>query len=593
MLNISNMKKWNSQKVGEQGMAAIFVVMTLMTLLALISIGFSRLMNREVRQSLDRQLSTAAYYAAESGVNDARAYLKDGGAKIDGCKTPNTSTGRDNFVNGGDISGDGLFKYSCVIVDPTPSELQFTIPAGQSKVVKLSGPDLSKLSSLYFGWQNAAPGTPQPLDSYGNLPQQGAVGENNTGLLRVGVYPLVDGCNDGTTYNRYLSALGGSGGNKTDAAIECASRNYFMYPSAGSGAAPDCGYANISASNGCVRYGNTGDNGGFVPGNCIEPAKKPNTSFSNQATPAYCNTLISDLLPVKTPATSNNAASYYLRLTAVYKELKVFIQASDNAAPIPKALTIANAEAVVDVTGTGNDVLRRIQARVPLQDSTPPLDYGLQSMESICKLFRNPVSNPGFLDQANPYSGPFNSDNACFAPSGSNNINSFGLPPINLVPPPTAHIRADSTNFNNGGSTNLYWSSTDAYSCTGTGFSTGPDDNPSGGPVSTGSLSSGTYTYSVSCVGVSGVAPDSVTITVNNPPPPDCNDHGGFVRGSWAGWHAEITGNNPCGVGFAQCVVVNAFTTETHSYGNANPVNDSSGMVGSVGCQDIQGTWYW
>ena len=89
----------------QHGVASIFVVMILMTILALISIGFSHLMNRELRQSLDRQLSTEAYFAAESGVNDAKIYLANGGTDSAGCASP-TDTAR-SFVNGGDISGDG------------------------------------------------------------------------------------------------------------------------------------------------------------------------------------------------------------------------------------------------------------------------------------------------------------------------------------------------------------------------------------------------------------------------------------------------------------------------------------------------------
>lgn len=526
------MRRETGKAKDQKGMASIFVVMTLMTLLALISIGFSRLMNREVRQSLDRQLSVAAYYAAESGVNDARDYLADGGTKIDGCSPPASdphfvySTDGSGKVTPGDISGDGLFRYSCVIVNPTPKELTFTIGAGQSKIVKLSGTSLASLSKLFLSWQNANgySGTPQPLGAYGQLPQQSGVGSDSTGLLRVGLFPMVNGCNDGALYNRYVSALGA---NTADAAIECASRNYFLYPNGGSGGTPDCSYSTLSASKGCVRYDRAADNGGVVPGNCNYPAKAPATSISGQSTPLYCFAEMSNLLPVTGSAGTNAAASYYLKLTAEYKPLRVQIQATDSSGT-PNSLEISGAEAVIDITATGNDILRRIQAQAPLNNDTPPVNFGLQSMESVCKLFRNDVTGPNTYD--NPHldgnAGAYNTDNKgganCDWPSGSNVFDPNGLPPINMEPPPSINFYADSYNFDSGGSTTLHWSSTDADSCSGN-FSTA--GGATSGATGTGSLGAGSYTYTITCLGPSGSDTRSLTITVNNPqPPPTCND---------------------------------------------------------------------
>ena len=59
------------QAKDERGMVAIMIAMFLMIILSLITLGFLRLMQREQRQALDNSLSTQAYYAAESGINDA------------------------------------------------------------------------------------------------------------------------------------------------------------------------------------------------------------------------------------------------------------------------------------------------------------------------------------------------------------------------------------------------------------------------------------------------------------------------------------------------------------------------------------------
>ena len=71
------------------------------------------------------------------------------------------------------------------------------------------------------------------------------------------------------------------------------------------------------------------------------------------------------------------------------------------------------------------------------------------------------------------------------------------------------------TNQIYNGSHILRWTSTNASSCTGTGFSTGvasPANNTTG--VSVGPLTTASNVYSITCTGVSGTATDSVTVNV-------------------------------------------------------------------------------
>ncbi|HSX32249.1 MAG TPA: pilus assembly PilX N-terminal domain-containing protein, partial [Candidatus Saccharimonadales bacterium] len=60
----------------ESGMVAIMVTIILMIVISLIVLGFAQIARRNQRQSLDRQLSTQAFYAAETGVNDASKVIK-------------------------------------------------------------------------------------------------------------------------------------------------------------------------------------------------------------------------------------------------------------------------------------------------------------------------------------------------------------------------------------------------------------------------------------------------------------------------------------------------------------------------------------
>ena len=54
----------------QNGIASIIIVVVIILILTLVVLAMSRNANREQRQALDRQLSSAAFYAAESGIND-------------------------------------------------------------------------------------------------------------------------------------------------------------------------------------------------------------------------------------------------------------------------------------------------------------------------------------------------------------------------------------------------------------------------------------------------------------------------------------------------------------------------------------------
>lgn len=360
----------------EEGLVSFLIVSVIIALLALVTVGFSRIMGREVRQALDRELTAQAYYSAESGINDARAYLAAGGTGSPGCAPPTSPF----FVNSGDISGDGIAKYSCVVLDATPKELIYNLKAGESAIFKLKIPSMA---NLYLSWENLAyPGAPRPLGIPWVLPREDLLDVNDTGLLRVGLYPTPPGNAPVSNANDDLTAR---------------SRNYFMYPNAAAGAPGSVAYSSVPA------------NGSFVRGNCHTPRTLPPTGY--QSTPRYCNSVITNL--------QGSNDSYYVRLTAVYAPLSISVQAT-NGGGIPQ--TIPNVEGVIDVTGTGNDVLRRLRVRVPLQNiscsNSNWCGFGIQSMETVCKLFRVPVPSLGSYSTASVADPTGNTDNACTAPTG-------------------------------------------------------------------------------------------------------------------------------------------------------------------------------
>lgn len=138
--------------------------------------------------------------------------------------------------------------------------------------------------------------------------------------------------------------------------------------------------------------------------------------------------------------------------------------------------------------------------------------------------------------------------------------------PSNSTCPPTVTLSASPNPINQGQSTKLFWSSTNATSCTSAGgFSTGgATTNPPGG-VSTGVLLQDS-TYQITCSNASGTsAPAQVTVTVIQPEvnigaePPRVTVSGGSSILSWSSVlmsSCNVTGPN----GFSQSSISGSAT---------------------------------
>lgn len=411
MLTIPMLKRnhRHRRRFDQSGVVSLIVVSILTVVIALVAVGFSKLMDREVRRSLDNELSAQAYYSALAGLNDARAYLADcqtgsvnPSCGFSGCKNW-PSLGNSYFVS--DLSGgQNLAKYSCIGINTTPNELIYTINPGQSVTFAVSQPSMAK---MYFGWEKTSYQTaPQPLGPFTSLPQQTALATDATGLLRVGLYPIPNGNNP-----------------TTNAALTNLSRTYFLYPDA-------------SSTAGQVGTTSPSSNGDFVHGYCH--ANNTNPVSNTEAAGRYCNSVITGL--------NGGAYAYYVHLTAEYTPLIVTIQTTTNGnnADIP----FSNVQAVVDVTGQGTDVLQRIRARIDLSSAYETPDYGIQSMLAVCKGYEINVPSQG------QYGGStvdtYNGDNACAIPGygGSITTSPGDLPPHNGLPgpapPPSFTVAATS-----------------------------------------------------------------------------------------------------------------------------------------------------
>lgn len=157
----------------QTGMASFLITIFIMLVIGLIVMGFAQLTRRDQRQSLDRQLSVQAQYAAETGVNDAVRYLQ----------THPTFEKSDcnEVVPGQLISGyndtldaAGGVSYQCVLIDATPGDLKKQDVGINSNIVfpvqLASG---SPVTSITFQWSNKSLTSPSGCPGTGSYPTSG------------------------------------------------------------------------------------------------------------------------------------------------------------------------------------------------------------------------------------------------------------------------------------------------------------------------------------------------------------------------------------------------------------------------------------
>ncbi len=364
----------------EHGFVAIIVAMILLVLISLVALGFAFLVRQNQHESLNRRLSTQAFYAAESAVNGVVKELVANPNLGDKTACQSTPT----------AIGDGGASYTCVLLNKQPGELKYdSISANESTVVRLTSANGAAIRRLQISWEDAGSnpggsifansGSPfylpnQPTYSgslFGN-PSQGFNTETarfpqSIGMLRATILP-----------NSAVTSTGSSGTNPSSNNLLTNSQTLFLYPRASS----------TSGGNGTVAYSTSmsGD-GSLVSGECN----------ANKGTkPRRCNVIITTL----------NTTDLWLRLKAIYKPVAVTVvglssTSSSSTATVP----LSGGQAVIDATGKAQDVVRRIQVRVPLASSYYFPEFGLETAETICKRYAvwpGPTNGTGGAEVISP-----------------------------------------------------------------------------------------------------------------------------------------------------------------------------------------------
>lgn len=336
-------KNTSSLRFNQKGLVSIIVTMVLIILMTLVVLAMSQNSNREQRQALDRQLSDQAFYNAETGINDWANYLRDNsGADVErkdcnvmppiGAPLP-------------DIGTDGVNKYSCLLYDKAPFSIEFEkLSISDSEVVPIE-PFGSGLSELKFTWRAVGDDssvTGCALSATSKLPQR-----------------LPDDCNVGGIRISLINPEAGSRDDIRDF-------TYVGYLLPGSDI----------PTNGNIIYNSS-------------PAENPNLIGAARCSSEQC-VLTIKAIPL------GAGESLMLHMQGLYNSSRVTIEGCVvPATPVTPCQRVRfnDAQLMIDSTGKSNDVLRRVQVRIPARnDYEYPGSFSLKTTESICKLIE--VSKP-------------------------------------------------------------------------------------------------------------------------------------------------------------------------------------------------------
>jgi Tfp pilus assembly protein PilX len=348
----------------QTGMVAIMVTIILMLVIGLIVLGFARISRRDQRQGLDKQLSTQAFYAAETGINDAKdiiaARIASGLPLTDKPNCQPDPGAYAALTAKSNIDAAHKVSYTCVTVKTAPSSMNFNDIGTTSHIVPVTSSSGANIDTITLNWK--AIGNSTPINNCPTTPinsltaNTAAAWQCGYGVLRFDLVPT--GAPGGYTQDNLLAST----------------MTMFAVPQSSGG------------SNAVV----------YAPGGAT-------SLFGVHCTNTDCTLRIHGL----------DQPQYYMRISSLYKDVSLVLSATDSAGG---TLGLSGGQVQIDVTGKAQDVLRRIQVSLPLTPPTNALpDFAIESTDSVCKRFSAMQgyfeiigvagagsTNPMCLNQTNP-----------------------------------------------------------------------------------------------------------------------------------------------------------------------------------------------
>ncbi|HYF97321.1 MAG TPA: pilus assembly PilX N-terminal domain-containing protein [Patescibacteria group bacterium] len=341
----------NSLRPDQKGIASIVIVILIMTFLSLIVLAMTRNANREQRQALDRQLNSQAFYAAESGINDAQEYLVENPDDAPVRKTNcGNITGTDNGNQFGEQTSrvgsteNDSIRYSCVLYDTEPITIDTESKTTEPDIYPIKDTTGGLIQDLIFTWS-------QPTGSSLNF-DDCPPATTPTALPPI----LATTCNAGALRVELID-MNPSISSRED----LIRRNFIAYlmPSSPGMGLPTKQFN--AATNELDKH-----QGQVWSGSCTNEGK--------------CSLKINNV--------GRNAL--LLNLRSIYKNNFVSISGHITTPTGLQEMHFKDAQMMVDSTGRANDILKRIQVRVDISEfsgrKNNPSGFAFQTSEDICKL---------------------------------------------------------------------------------------------------------------------------------------------------------------------------------------------------------------
>ena len=321
-------KQTIDNNTSQAGFAAILVTLIVVGLITLMTIGFLQVVSREGRDSLDRQLSTQAFYAAETAVNDAQQLMRTGeltSAK-QVCAVPEP-TWNPRLSEG--------IEYTCVLTEMDLEELYYqNIGTDRVRGIRLNAVD-SGGSSTDIGQINLAWRTPDSISNDFGAPGRQFPPANASNLGPSGLAPVL---------RVTITPLSGAGDVLHRQSLVQNTYTTFLRPTAG-GSNTDADYAA----------------GG---GNVVNQGTIQQVPCSSD----MCNFTISSL----------GFTNALLTVRAIYGEAELTIGSNND-------ILFRGEQVMIDATGRASDVLRRIQVRLSDDGGAQIPPFAIEAAAGICK----------------------------------------------------------------------------------------------------------------------------------------------------------------------------------------------------------------
>src|SRR5581483_388449 len=334
----------------QRGVASIIIVGFLVVLLTLISVGFTKIMDRSLLSASADQQGSAANYAAQSGINAVAAYLTnnqhDPGLYHDytDCK----SADPDKNILAGRVSPNlgANTQVTCALVDTNPTHLSFNdLTSEEAKQINVFTDVSQTVQQVLFSWQWKA----------GASGNQQLRPSGNSDLL---TYSCWNGLDSGCSSSVPLLRTTIYRNHKTDSLHDLGNLNrantFYLYPQSG------------CSNSGCTTTQaiNLDNNGARVGVDCNSHLDADVPAWVADGVPLnQCNVIFNNL-----GGHGNQGPSMHALVTPMYADAALTIKALKRDGTLAK-FSLSN-HGTIDVTARAGPATKRLVADVTLTNPT-------------------------------------------------------------------------------------------------------------------------------------------------------------------------------------------------------------------------------